>query len=90
MAEYPSNLAKKFSPTEQFLQHILPLLPLYNAQWWGYESLAAIVLVLTGPNISDFDICCNKTLWINSLISYTVFMMLGVSYLLYMVFIAEV
>jgi len=45
MAGYPSNLAKKFSPTEQFLQHILPLLPLYNAQWWGYESLTAIVLV---------------------------------------------
>jgi len=47
MAGYPSNLAKKFSPTEQFPQHILPLLPLYNAQWWGYESLTAIVLVLT-------------------------------------------
>jgi len=28
-----------------FPQHILPLLPLYNAQWWGYESLTAIVLV---------------------------------------------
>jgi len=25
-----------------FPQHILPLLPLYNAQWWGYESLTAI------------------------------------------------
>jgi len=45
MAGYPSNAAKKFSPTEQFPQHILPLLPLYNAQWWGYESLTAIVLV---------------------------------------------
>jgi len=45
MAGYPSNLAKKFSPTEQFPQHILPLLPLYNALWWGYESLTAIVLV---------------------------------------------
>jgi len=45
MAGYPSNLAKKFSPTEQFSQHILPLLPLNNAQWWGYESLTAIVLV---------------------------------------------
>jgi len=45
MAGYPSNLAKKFSPTGQFPQHILPLLPLYNAQWWGYESLTAIVLV---------------------------------------------
>jgi len=22
------------------------LLPLYNAQWWGYESLTAIVLVV--------------------------------------------
>jgi len=28
-----------------FPQHILPLLPLYNAQWWGYESLTAIALV---------------------------------------------
>jgi len=45
MAGYPSNLAKKYSPTEPFPQHILPLLPLYNAQWWGYESLTAIVLV---------------------------------------------
>jgi len=45
MAGYASNLAKKFSPTEQFPQHILPLLPLYNAQWWWYESLTAIVLV---------------------------------------------
>jgi len=39
MAGYPSNLAKKFSPTEQFPQHILPFLSLYNAQWWGYELL---------------------------------------------------
>jgi len=46
MAGYRSNLAKKFSLTEQFPQHILPLLPLYNAQWWGYESLTAIVLVI--------------------------------------------
>jgi len=45
MACYPSNLAKKFFPTEQFPQHILPLLPAYNAQRWGYESLTAIVLV---------------------------------------------
>jgi len=45
MAGYPLNLAKKFSPTEQFPQNILPLLPLYNAQWLGYESLTAIVLV---------------------------------------------
>jgi len=45
MAGYPLNLAKKFSPTEQFPQHILTLLPLYNAQWWGYEALTAIVLV---------------------------------------------
>jgi len=46
MAGYPSNLAKKYFPTEQFPKHILPLLPLYNAQWWGYESLTAIVLVI--------------------------------------------
>jgi len=45
MAGYPSKLAKKFSPAEQFPQHILPLLPLYNAQWWGYELLTAIDLV---------------------------------------------
>jgi len=48
MAGYPSNLAKKFSRTEQFPQQILPLLLLYNAQWWGYESLTVIVLVLSG------------------------------------------
>ena len=54
MAGYPSNLAKKFSPTEQFPQHILPLLPLYNAQWWGYESLTAIVVVFsTGKENRD-------------------------------------
>jgi len=52
MAGYPSNLAKTFSPTEQFPQHILPLLPLYNAQWWGYESRTAIVLVGFGPNFT--------------------------------------
>jgi len=37
MAGYPSNLAKKFSPTEQF--PFLPLLPLYNAQWWDMNRL---------------------------------------------------
>jgi len=37
-----------------FPQHILPLLPLYNAQWWGYESLTAIVLV-TFNYIHTFD-----------------------------------
>jgi len=47
MAGYPSNLAKNLSPNEQFPQQILPLLPLYNAQWWGYESLPAIALVIT-------------------------------------------
>jgi len=47
MAGYPSNLAKKFTPTEQYPQHILPLLPLYNARWWWYESFTAIVLVST-------------------------------------------
>jgi len=36
-----------------FPQHILPLLPLYNAQLWGYESLTAIVLV-------DYDLAWNK------------------------------
>jgi len=46
MAGYPSNLAKTFSLTEQFPQHIYLLLPLYNARWWGYESLTAIVLVM--------------------------------------------
>jgi len=45
MAGYPSNLAKRFSTTKQFPQHILPLLSLYNAQWWVYESLTVIVLV---------------------------------------------
>ena len=46
-----SNLNDTFTSTRGcaetmfFLQHILPLLPLYNAQWWGYESLTAIALV---------------------------------------------
>ena len=53
MARYSSILAKKFSPTEQFPQHILPLLPLYNAQWWGYESLTAIVLVIITYGLMD-------------------------------------
>jgi len=53
MAGYPSNLAKKKSPTEQFSQNILPLLPLYNAQWWGYESLTAIVLVCYSDKASE-------------------------------------
>ena len=60
MAGYPSNLAKKFSPTEQFPQHILPLLPLYNAQWWGYESHTAIVLVNSGYNVVYFLITCTQ------------------------------
>ena len=61
MAGYPSNIAKKFSPTEQFPQHILPWLPLYNAQWWGYESLTAIVLVLLVLKIiCHYYDCINK------------------------------
>ena len=60
MAGYPSNLAKMFSPTEQFPQHILPSLPLYNAQWWGYESLTAIVLV-TIKISSVWQYQCNKS-----------------------------
>ena len=59
MAGYPSNLAKKFTPTEQFPQHILPLLPCYNAQWWGYESLTAIVLVqVVNPHRFEFTGVC--------------------------------
>jgi len=52
MEGFSSNLNDKFTSTRGcaepmfFPQHILPLLPLYNAQWWGYESLTAIVLVL--------------------------------------------
>ena len=48
-----SNLNDTFTSTRGcaepmfFPQRILPLLPLYNAQWWGYESLTAIALVLT-------------------------------------------
>ena len=53
MEGFPSNLNDTFTSTRGcaepmfFPQHILPLLPLYNAQWWGYESLTAIVLVST-------------------------------------------
>jgi len=51
MEGFSSNLNDTFTSTRGcaepmfFPQHILPLLPLYNAQWWGYESLTAIVLV---------------------------------------------
>jgi len=45
MAGYPSKL-KSFPQLSNFHNtSYLPLLPLYNAQWWGYESLTAIVLV---------------------------------------------
>jgi len=50
--EWPIHLNQGMCRAHIFFpQHILPLLPLYNAQWWGYESLTAIVLVtftLTG------------------------------------------
>ena len=51
MEGFSSNLNDTFTLTRGcaepmfFPQHILPLLPFYNAQWWGYESLTAIVLV---------------------------------------------
>ena len=51
MEGFSSNLNDTFTSTRGcaepmfFPQHVLPLLPLYNAQWWGYESLTAIVLV---------------------------------------------
>ena len=51
MEGFSSNLNDTFTSNRGcaepmfFPQHILPLLPLYNAQWWGYESLTAIVLV---------------------------------------------
>ena len=51
MEGFSSNLNDTFTSTRGcaepmfFPQHILLLLPLYNAQWWGYESLTAIVLV---------------------------------------------
>ena len=51
MEEFPLNLNDTFTSTRGcaepmfFPQHILPLLSLYNAQWLGYESLTALVLV---------------------------------------------
>ena len=51
MEGFSTNLNDTFTSTRGcaepmfFPQHILPLLPLYNVQWWGYESLTAIVLV---------------------------------------------
>ena len=51
MEGFSSNLNDTFTSTRGcaepmfFPRHILPLLPLYNAQWWGYESLTAIALV---------------------------------------------
>ena len=53
MEGFSSNLNDTFTSTRGcaepvfFPQHILPLLPLYNAQWWGYKSLTAIVLVFS-------------------------------------------
>jgi len=62
MEGFSSNLKDTFTSTRGcaepifFPQHILPLLPLYNAQWWGYESLTAIVLVGT-PFILILILC---------------------------------
>ena len=59
MEGFSSNLNDTFTSTRGcgepmfFPQHILPLLPLYNAQWWGYESLTAIALVRIMPNILE-------------------------------------
>ena len=56
MEGFSSNLNDTFTSTRGFAdpmffpQHILPLLPLYNAQWWGYESLTGIALVKTENN----------------------------------------
>ena len=65
MAGYSSNLAKMFSPTEQFPQHILPLLPIYKAQWWGYESLTVTVLVIytLGYVICKYNVCYYRVLF---------------------------
>ena len=63
MEAFPSNLNDTFTLTRGcakpmfFPQHILPLLPLYNAQWWGYESLTAIVLVRF--QVQDKTPCCH-------------------------------
>jgi len=52
MEGFSSNLNDTFTSTRGcaepmfFPPHILPLLSLYNAQWWGYESPTAIVLVM--------------------------------------------
>ena len=60
MEGFSSNLNDTFTSTRGcaepmfFPQHILPLLPLYNAQWWGYESLTAIVLVLNRSTVIGF------------------------------------
>jgi len=60
MEGFSSNLNDTFTSNRGcadpmfFPQHILPLLPLYNAQWWGYESLTAIVLVICGHTIRAF------------------------------------
>jgi len=61
MEGFLSNLNDTFTSTRGcaepmfFPQHILPLLPLYNAQWWGYESLTAIVLVYYVHNVAPLD-----------------------------------
>ena len=58
-----------------FPQHILPLLPLYNAQWWGYESLTEIVLVIN--NVAALIIAANiinaRSLFVGAAQKRTVF-----------------
>jgi len=61
MEGFSSNLNDTFTSTRGcaapmfFPQHILPLLPLYNAQWWGYESLTAIALVQYNKHLMFFS-----------------------------------
>ena len=64
MEGFSSNLNDTLSSTWGctepmfFPQHILHLLPLYNAQWWGYESLIAIVLVVLVISLSQTEVHC--------------------------------
>ena len=74
MKGFSSNLNDTFTSTRGcaepmfFPQLILPLLPLYNAQWWGYESLTAIVLVY--HKSTKFGQLVGNTLYLTIILSF--------------------
>jgi len=72
MEGFSSNFNDTFTSTRGcaepmfFPQHILPLLQLYNAQWWGYESLTAIVLVIIKSRWTMDNAGVKSSIWNHS------------------------